>query len=58
LGLYAFELDFFTMNMVKKICLKAYRPGFFLVFQELPGFLGLWKKISEFFTIPVVKEIC
>ena len=27
LGLYAFQLAFFTMVMVKKICLEAYRPG-------------------------------
>ena len=43
LGLYAFELAFFTMAMVKKICLEAYRPEFFLIYQELPEILGLWK---------------
>ena len=58
LGLYAFELAFFTTAVVKKICLEANRPGFFVIYQELPYFLGLWKNHSEFFTIPVVKEIC
>ena len=43
LGLYAFELAFFTMAMVKKICLEVYRPEFFLIYQELPEILGLWK---------------